>query len=64
MLVSSRMNRELVVGGEHGVHRPRKASLLEAEQEDVELGFEGDAEISVQQLEVWERVRLAAGQTC
>ena len=61
MLVLTRKSREsVVVGGEDGAHRQRKASLLEANEE---LGFEGDAGVSVQQLEMLERVRVGAGKT-
>ena len=63
MLVLSRTIRELVVGGEGGVHRLRRLSRLDAEERDVELGIKGDAEVSLQQLEMLERIRVAAGQT-
>jgi hypothetical protein len=51
------------VGGEDGVHRPRRESPLDAEEKNVELGFEGDADVLVQHLEMLERIRFAAGQT-
>ena len=63
MLVLSRTTRELVAGGEYGVHRRRRVALLEAEEENVDLGFEGDAEVPVEHLEMLERIRVAAGQT-
>lgn len=62
MLVLSRMTRELVAGGEDGMHRLRRVLRLDAEEE-VELGVEGDPEVRVQHLEMWERIRVAAGQT-
>ena len=43
MFVLSRTPRPLAVGGEDRVHRPRRESLLDAEERNVELGFEGDA---------------------
>jgi len=63
MFVLSRTPRQLVEGGEDGVHRPRRVSLREAEEENVERGFQGDAGVAVQQLEMLERIRVAAGQT-
>jgi len=38
-------------------------SLLDAEAENLEMSYEGDAEVPVQQLEMLERIRVAAGQT-
>ena len=63
MFVLSRTTRELVAGGEDGVHRLRRASLLDAEEKNFEVSFEGDAEVPVQPLEMLERIRVAAGQT-
>ena len=63
MLVLSRTTQELVVGGQDGVHRLRTVSLRDAEERNVELGVEDDAEVPLQQLEMWERICLAAGQT-
>lgn len=63
MFVLSRTPWPLVEGGEDGVHRPRRESLLDAEERKVELGVEGDAGISAQHLEMLERIRVAAGQT-
>ena len=63
MFVLSRTPRHLVEGGKDGVHRPRRVSLLDAEEKNVELGFKGDAGVAVQQLEMLERIRVAAGQT-
>jgi hypothetical protein len=57
------MTRELVAGGEDGMHRLRRVLRLDAEEEKVELGVEGDPEVRVQHLEMWERIRVAAGQT-
>ena len=63
MLVLSRTTQELVAGGECGVHRPRRMSLLDAEAKDLAARFEDNAEVPVQQLEMLERIRVAAGQT-
>ena len=63
MLVLSRTTRELVAGGEYGVHRLRRVAPLGAEEKHVDLGFEDDAEVPVQHLEMLERIRVAAGQT-
>lgn len=37
MFVSSKTPRQLAVSDENGVHRPRRASLLDAEESKVEL---------------------------
>ena len=64
MLVLSRTTRKsMVVGGEDGVYRPRKVALYDAEGEDFGRDFEGDAEVSAEQMEMLERIRVAAGQT-
>jgi len=63
MIVLSRTTRELVTGGEACIQRLRKLSLLDAQEDRVEPCFEGDAEGSVQQIEMLERIRVAAGQT-
>jgi hypothetical protein len=51
------------VGGTDGVHRQRRDSLLDAKETNVELGFEDDLGVPAQQLELLERIRIAAGQT-
>ena len=63
MLDFSRTTGELVAGGEDGVRRLRKVTLLDAEEKNGGLGFEGDAEVPVEQLAMLERIRVAAGQT-
>ena len=63
MFVLSSTTRELVAGGEAGSERLRKFSPLDAEENCVEPSFKGDAEVTVEQLEMWERICLAAGQT-
>jgi ribosomal protein L34E len=63
MFVLSRTPRQLVEGVEDGVHRPRKVSRLDAEEKNVERSFKGDAGVAVQQLEMLEMIRVAAGQT-
>ena len=63
MFVPSRTTRELVTGGETVFQRLRKFSQLVEEETRVDPGFEGDAEVTVAQLEVLERIRVAAGQT-
>ena len=63
MFVLSRTTRHSVAGGEDGVHRLRLVSLLDAEEKELEVSFEGDAEVPVQHLEMLERIRVAAGQT-
>jgi carbon storage regulator CsrA len=65
MLVLSRKNQEsVVVGGAGGFERLLKVKVLEISGDKVRLGFEVDSEIPVHRLEVWERIRTAAGETC
>jgi carbon storage regulator CsrA len=65
MLVLSRKSQEsVVVGGAGGFERLLKVKVLEISGEKVKLGFDVDSEIPVHRLEVWERIRLAAGETC
>ena len=63
MFVLSRTTRHSVADGEYGVHRLRLVSLLDAEEKNLEVSFEGDAEVPVQHLEMLERIRVAAGWT-
>ena len=55
--------RELVAGGEACIQRLRKVALLDAQESRVEPRLVSDAEVTVQQLEMLERIRVAAGQT-
>ena len=58
MLVLSRKFRESVVlGGVGGIDRQFKVTVLEIAGGKVKLGFEGDSNVSVHRLEVWERIR-------
>ena len=64
MLVLSRRNEEsVVVGGASGFERLLKVKVLEISGEKVKLGFEVDPGTPVHRLEVWERIRIAAGMT-
>ena len=63
MLVLSRKSREsVVVGGAAGFAKLLKVTVLEITGNRVKLGFEVDADVPVNRLEVWER-RLAADPT-
>ncbi len=65
MLVLSRKGQEsVVVGGAGGFERLLEVKVLEISGEKVKLGFEVDSEIPIHRLEVWERIRTAAGETC
>jgi carbon storage regulator CsrA len=65
MLVLSRKKREsVVVGGEDGVHRLLKVTVLEFGAGKVKLGFEVDADVPVHRLEVWERIRAKGELEC
>ena len=58
MLVLSRKNREsVVVGGGGGLARVLKVTVLGIAGGKVKLGFEVDADIPVNRLEIWERMR-------
>jgi len=62
MLVLSRKNREaVVVGGGGGFPGLIKVTVLEASVGKVKLGFEVDASIPVNRLEIWERM-CASGE--
>jgi carbon storage regulator CsrA len=64
MLVLSRKNQEsVVVGGAGGFERLLKVKVLGISGDRVRLGFEVDPEIPIHRLEVWERIRTAAGET-
>ncbi len=58
MLVLTRKIQEsVVVGGEDGVHRLLKVTVLQIAGGRVTLGFDVDASVPVHRLEVWERLR-------
>ena len=58
MLVLSRKNHEaVVVGGGGGFDRLLKVTVLEIAGTRVKLGFEVDADIPVNRLEIWEQMR-------
>ena len=57
MLVLSRKSQEsVVVGGGGGLERLLKVTVVEISGGKVKLGFEVDADIPVNRLEVWERI--------
>jgi carbon storage regulator CsrA len=63
MLVLSRKNREsVVVGGDDGLHRLLKVTVLAIQGAHVKLGFEVDPGVPVHRSEVWERIHAEAGQ--
>lgn len=63
MLVLTRKSRQsVVVGQSPELARVLKITVLAIHGDRVSLGFEGDSEIMVNRLEVWER-RLAASPT-
>jgi carbon storage regulator CsrA len=58
MLILSRKNNEaVVVGGGGGFDRLIKVTVLQIAGSKVKLGFEVDADIPVNRLEIWERMR-------
>jgi len=61
MLVLSRKNQEtVVVGGDNGVDRMLKVTVLEIKRGRVRLGFDVPSDIPVHRMEVWERIKLNA----
>jgi carbon storage regulator CsrA len=62
MLVLSRRNQQsVVVGGAPGFERTLRVTVLEISSGSVRLGFEGDSDIPVHRLEVWERILAESG---
>jgi carbon storage regulator CsrA len=60
MLVLSRKSHEsVVVGGSAELARLIKITVLEITGNRVSLGFEGDADIPINRLEVWARRNVA-----
>ena len=62
-VLSRKTDESVVVGGEDGADRLPKARAFDAAGKNVKLGFEVDAEVTSQQWEMLERIRVAAGQT-
>ncbi len=64
MLVLSRKSQEsVVVGGSDGFERLFKVKVLEIGDAKVRLGLEVDPGVPVHRLEVWDKIRYAAGLT-
>jgi len=62
MLVLTRKNQEAVmVGGSGGFERLLKITVLEISAGKVRLGFEGDVDVPVHRLEVWQRIQENRG---
>lgn len=58
MLVLTRKNREsVVVGGAGDLVSLLKITVLEIKGSKVRLGFEVDGSVTIQRLEIWERLR-------
>jgi carbon storage regulator CsrA len=65
MLVLSRKNREsVVIGGDDGVHRLLKVTVLGIQGANVKLGFEVDADVPVYRAEVWDRIDAESPSDC
>lgn len=63
MLVLSRKTREsVVVGGNDGLHRLLKVTVLDIHGSRVKLGFEVEDDVPVHRSEVWERICAEAEQ--
>lgn len=64
MLVLSRRNRESVmIGGSISLSELLKLTVLEIRGGTVKLGFEADSRITVQRLEIWERIHAGEQQS-
>jgi len=64
MLVLSRKSQEsVVIGGSVGFERLLKVKVLEISGAKVRLGFDVDPGVPVHRLEVWDKIRYAAGLT-
>ena len=62
MLILSRKHQEsVVVGVSPGFERMLKVTVLEICGSSVRLGFDGDSDIPIHRLEVWERIRAEDG---
>jgi carbon storage regulator CsrA len=60
VFVLSRRSREsVVVGGDDGIHRLLKVTVLDVSDGNVRLGFEVDSGVPVRRSEVRERIRAA-----
>jgi carbon storage regulator len=63
MLILSRKSQEsVVVGGDSGVDRMLKVTVLEIKGGRVRLGFDVPSDIPVHRMEVWERIKLNASE--
>jgi carbon storage regulator CsrA len=61
MLVLSRKSREsIVIGGTDGMRHRFTVTVLEIDGGKVKLGFEAGGDVSIQRLEVWERIRASS----
>jgi carbon storage regulator len=61
LVLSRRIQQSVVVGGAPGFERTLTVTVLEINGASVRLGFEGDADIPVHRLEVWERILAESG---
>ncbi len=62
MLILSRKRQEvIVVGGLGDAVTLLKVTVVNIKGNSVRLGFEADADVPVNRLEVWERIRARAG---
>jgi sRNA-binding carbon storage regulator CsrA len=49
----------VVIGGSPGLAQVLKVTVLEVRDGRVRLGFEGDTDIAVNRLEVWEQIQAS-----
>jgi sRNA-binding carbon storage regulator CsrA len=59
LVLSRKSHESVIVGGSQGLPRVLKITVLEITGTRVSLGFEGDADIPVNRLEVWARRNVA-----
>ena len=62
LVLSRKMQESVIVGGDDGLHRLLKVTVLDIHGSHVKLGFEVDSDVPVHRSEVWERIRAEKGQ--
>ena len=62
LVLSRKMQESVIVGGDDGLHRLLKVTVLDIHGSRVKLGFEVDNDVPVHRSEVWEQIRAEAGQ--
>ena len=56
MVLARKSNESVIVGGDDGIQRLLKVTVLEIRKGIVTLGFEVDGNVPVRRAEIWDRV--------